>query len=176
MGGKRCVRGNVYTSEYYEQKLKLLANSCDLSAAAMGSLIVCKLLDSRNFVRKTQESMNTIEHYWITADFDENNRVIYKQEMVEHIERKIIRHKNEYLDFPRERQLKFSYRNEHDLKLSLLARSCNLRKSELAALSLHYGLDSSEVVMYFQERYNIHPHLWVAPVQINGAVKYIFSP
>jgi hypothetical protein len=176
LGGKRCVRNNLYTNEFYEQKLKLLANSCDLPYTTLGSLIVCKLLDSPSFVHKVQKIFNTIEHYWITAEYDKNQRIIYQQKMTAAVDGKVQRPKSKYLDFPRERQLKLSYQNEHDLKLSMLARSCNLRKSEMSALILHYGLDTGEVIMFFQERYNVHPHHWVTPFEENGAVTYILSP
>ncbi|MED0678708.1 hypothetical protein SAMN04489735_10743 [Aneurinibacillus thermoaerophilus] len=176
LGGKRCVRNNLYTNEFYEQKLKLLANSCELPYLTLGSLIVCKLLDSPSFVYKVQKTFNTIEHYWITAEYDAKKKIIYKQEITADISRKVKRPKSKYLNFPRDRQLKLSYQNEHDLKLSMLARSCNLRKGEMAALILHYGLDTSEVIMFFQERYNVHSHHWVTPVHKDGIVAYVLSP
>jgi hypothetical protein len=142
----------------------------------MASMLVCKLLDSPNFVHKIQKTFNTIERYWITADYDNNKKVVYRQEVVAPVSGKILKPNSKYLSFPRKRQLKLSYRNEHNLKLSMLARSCNLRKSEMSALILHYALDSSEVIMFFQERHNIHSHLWVTPVQENDVVTYMFSP
>lgn len=176
MGGKRCVRSNVYTNELYEQKLKLLANSCNLAYLTLGSMIVCGLLDSPSFVYYLQKNLNTVEHYWITADYDQNKKVIYKQEIITTENRKIKKTQVKYLDFLRPRRLKFSYSNDHDSKLSLLSRSCNLSKSELAAFALHYGLDNSHIIMQLQKQHNIHKHFWVTPVAKDGIISYVFLP
>jgi hypothetical protein len=176
LGGKRCVRHDLSTNLLYENKLKTLAVSCDLPYLTLGSLIVCFLLDNPSFVHTVQRHYNTVEHYWIDIEFDQHKKAVYKLKTTSTIHGLISLPRSRYLSFPRDRRLKFSYSNEHDLKLGLLARSCNLRKSEIAALALHYALDSSQLVMHFQERYNIHRHYWVTPLEENGIVTYMLSP
>lgn len=175
LGGKRCVRHSLSTDSLYEQKLKLLAASCNQKHLVLGSLIVCYLLDSQSFVYSVQKNYNTIPHFWVTTDYDEEKKIIYKLENKIQENGPILSPNSKYLNFPRSKQLKFSFTTDHDSKIKLLARSCNLTKAEMIALALHYGLDSSSLVMYFQEEYNTNSHFWVTPLVEQGTVSYMLG-
>jgi hypothetical protein len=154
----------------------MLAASCNLPYLTLGSIIVCYLLDNPSFVYTAQKNYNTVEHYLVDVEYDQHQKAVYRLKTTSPVDVTITRPNSKYLSFPRERRMKLSYSNEHDLKLSLLARSCNLKKSEMAALILHYALDSAQIVLYFQERYNIHKHYWVTPLEENGVVNYMLAP
>jgi hypothetical protein len=175
IGGKRVVRQDISTSSDYENKLKKLAVSCEMPPFRLGSLLINCLLDSPYFVEMTQKFYNTEPHYRVKAERDGSGKIIYQLHSQEAEPGVIRSNKSKYLDFKRDKKIKLSFTNEEEKKLSILAKSCNFRKAEMAAICLHFGLDSSQVIMYFQDRYNRNKHYWVTPLEEAGQVSYLLS-
>lgn len=169
------MRRSLSTNVLYKEKLKLLANSCDFPYLKLGAMIVSLFLDSPKFVHMIQHYHNTVRHYWVTAEVTTDRRVVYHLDTVSTEIRNTTRFKSRYAAFQRPIQLKFSFDNDHDRKLSLLSRSCNVKKSELAAIILHYALDNSEFILQLQKRYNVHEHYWVIPMEEEGGISYVLS-
>jgi hypothetical protein len=174
LGRSRVVRRDLSTNSFYKEKLDLLANSCDLPPLTLGALIASKLLDLPSFVHQMQKLHNQNSHYWIDVEQSMQGDVIYKlNKSGGNIVTKA--NKSRYLDMIRDKQIKLSISNEHDHKLSLLSRSCGFKRAEMLAIMLHFGLDSSNVVMYFQDIYNKEKHYWVTPFEENGIVSYLLT-
>jgi hypothetical protein len=157
------------------KKLNQLACSCEMEPARLANKIICAALDSPNFIHSIQKLYNAEGDLWVMAEWQPDQKIIvYRPGRPSYDIRRVPPIKNDaYLNFRRDQRISVSFTNEQDKKLNLLARSCKLKKAELAALLMHFGLDSSEIILQLQERYNIHKHFWVTPCSEDGIVRYI---
>jgi hypothetical protein len=65
-----------------------------------------------------------------------------------------------------------SVTNETDRKLTKLAKSCEMSKSEMTDVILEIGLRSPELIEKLQDRYNKDERIKLHPVIINNILQY----
>lgn len=65
-----------------------------------------------------------------------------------------------------------SINNEYNKKLSMLATSCDMTKSEMADQLLRIALDSPSVIEWLQDKFNKVEQYRVKPLTINNKVVY----
>lgn len=174
LGGKRVVRRQISSNELYLRKLEQLSVSCEHKPASLASKLICAALNSPQFVYSIQRVYTKEGHLWVTAKELKDGTIIYETGDGQDFVRKVRSiKKDKYLDFRRDERIKISISNNDDRKLNLLSRSLKCSKAELAAFLLHYGLDSSQIVMQIQNIYNVYRHLRVVPLIKDGTVTYI---
>lgn len=66
-----------------------------------------------------------------------------------------------------------SLTNDYDSKLRRLAIACNMRPTTLAALLIELSLDSSALISYLQENYNVHKAYRVLPVESRDGIELV---
>lgn len=57
-------------------------------------------------------------------------------------------------------------------KLKKLSVSCNMTKTMLAAELIKMCVNHTDIINFFQDRYNTEPEYRVIPVKVNGKVQY----
>jgi len=65
-----------------------------------------------------------------------------------------------------------SFTNEQDLKISSLAVSCDMSKSELIGIAVDMVLNNVEAIHLLQDRFNKKPEYRVYPIRENGRVLF----
>ncbi|KIV56484.1 hypothetical protein AM501_12615 [Aneurinibacillus migulanus] len=175
MGGKRVVRRKISTNDDYMDKLNKLARACNYTPAEFAMKIICAALDSPPFVHSIQKKYTREGRLWVSIQRGENGKADYKIETGYEFVRQVrsIR-KDRYLNFQRDKRLSISLSNEYDKKMGLLVTSLACKKAELAALILHFSLDSDQIVMQLQDIYCVQNHLRVTPLVVNGEVSYVY--
>lgn len=65
-----------------------------------------------------------------------------------------------------------SINNEYNRKLSMLATSCGMTKSEMSDQLLRFALDSPSLIEWLQNKFNKVEQYRVKPLDINGKIVY----
>ncbi len=156
-------------------KLKQLARACQFEDAEMATRLIYASLDSYRFVHSIQREYTKEGRLWVTVEPLEEGKTKYKVSGEQDFIRKgknIL--KDSFLNFRRDKRITISISNEYDEKLGMLSDSLDCKKAALAALIVHFSLDSGPIIDHFQNKYCVKEYLRVAPLTEDGIVTYFY--